>query len=86
MICDVCNDPIPEGGGVRVKPEVFSRLLDNGIGVDEFNVSMLTEAGMSREQAITALRKQYLQSSSDWMMCGRCAADAISKLVAGNNG
>ncbi len=76
MRCDVCNTAIASGAGERVTPDVFNFLLDNGFGLDETNIKMLTDAGMPRSAAEGALREQYRQSKSDWLLCAHCAAKA----------
>lgn len=44
MRCDVCNANVPRGSGERITPEIFTYLLDNGFGLDDENIKMLTDA------------------------------------------
>ena len=76
MLCDVCNATVPSGDGERITPEVFIYLMDKGFGLDETNVKMLTDAGMSRSAAEAVLKEQYRCSGSDWLLCSDCAAKA----------
>lgn len=80
MNCDVCNAETTPEQGVRIEPEKFRRLLAKGFGVDETNIKMLTEAGLSREQAVAMLGRQYAISQSDWLLCAECAARAKAVL------
>lgn len=66
MRCDVCNAAVTPGAGERITPDVFTYLLDNGFGLDETNIKMLTDAGIPRSAAEAALTEQYRQSTSDW--------------------
>ena len=77
MRCDVCNAAIPKGTGDRITPETFIYLMDNGFGLDETNIRMLTDGGMSRAAAETALKEQYRGSISDWLLCSNCTAKAM---------
>lgn len=81
MLCDVCNAAIPTGSGERITPEIFIYLMDNGFGLDETNIKMLTDAGMSRLEAESSLKQQYRSSTSDWLICSNCAAKA--KTISG---
>jgi len=74
--CDVCNVRMPIGSGERITPEIFVYLLDNGFGLDESNIKMFTDAGMSRSEAESELKEQYRSSNSDWLLCSTCAAKA----------
>jgi len=56
-------------------------LLDNGFGLDETNIKMLTDAGMHRTAAEVALKNQYRQSKSDWLLCPHCAAEAMAMMA-----
>jgi len=80
MLCDVCNATVPSGTGKRITPEVFTYLLDNGFGLDETNVKMLTDAGMPRSAAEAVLKEQYRHSRSDWLLCSGCAAKATAMM------
>ncbi len=80
MQCDVCNTAVPDGEGHRVAPAAFRHLLDAGFGIDQISIEMLTSAGMPREQAVAMLREQYLTSTSDWLLCTKCARDAKNAL------
>ena len=81
MRCDVCNTTVPSGTGERITPEVFTYLMDNGFGLDETNIEMLTDAGMSRSAAEEALKEQYRHSRSDWFLCPDCAAKAMAMIT-----
>jgi len=81
MLCDVCNVKVPNGSGERVTAEMFSFLLDKGFGIHELNIRMLTDAGMSRQDAVETLKGQYRAYSSDWLLCTQCAAKAKAKLT-----
>ncbi len=76
MICDVCNAEVGPNEGARVTPKHFRELLDLGFGFDTDNLKMLTDSGMPVMQARTLLRQQYLQSTSDWLLCDDCVSDA----------
>jgi hypothetical protein len=78
MLCDVCNSTVPPEAGERITPEVFTYLLDNGFGLDETNIKMLTDAGMPRSAAETALKKQYQGGKAEWLICPQCAAKAMA--------
>lgn len=78
MRCDVCSTAIASGAGERITSDVFTYLLDNGFGLDETNIKMLTDAGMPRSAAEEAIREQYRQSKSDWLLCPHCAAKAMT--------
>lgn len=75
-LCDVCNAKVADGDGACIPAQEFRALLDAGFGIDPTNVEMLTSSGMSTEEAVKRLREQYLQSSSDWLLCTKCAAEA----------
>ncbi len=81
MRCDVCNAAATPEAGERITPDVFTYLLDNGFGLDETNIKMLTDAGMPRSAAEAALTEQYRQSTSDWFLCPRCAAKAMAMMA-----
>lgn len=76
MRCDVCNAEILPNQGERIEAEYFRYLLNNGFGIHESNITMLVDTGMPRDEAITALRQQYIASTSDWLLCPRCATSA----------
>lgn len=82
MRCDVCNAEISEDAGECITPEVFTYLLDNGFGIDETNIKMLTDIGMSRVEAEEAIKQQYRASQSDWLLCPGCAAKAEAIVAA----
>jgi hypothetical protein len=50
--------------------------MKQGFGIHETNIGMLTDAGMSREEAAAALTAQYSVSQSFWMLCPECSAEA----------
>ncbi len=58
MLCDVCNDRIPDDGGTRIGAEVFALLLENDFGIDEYNIRMLTDARAPRQEAVAMLKQQ----------------------------
>jgi hypothetical protein len=76
MICDVCNVPVAEDKVIRVSPERFRQLMKQGFGIHETNIGMLTDAGISREEAVAALTAQYSVSHSFWMLCPECSQEA----------
>lgn len=84
MLCDVCNTHISDGEGDRITPEAFSFLLDNGFGIHESNIRMLTETGISRHDAEETLKQTYRQSSSDWLLFTQCVAKAKAILADEN--
>lgn len=75
-LCDVCNSEVKDSEGERVLPDMFEKLLDNGFGIDPYNIKMLTNAGMPEEIAVKELKKQYKTSKSDWLLCPKCVAEA----------
>lgn len=76
MRCDICNSLLDHGEGECVTAGVLRDLLNNGFGIHPSNVDMIESAGMSRNEATEALRNQYMRSSSDWLFCPKCVADA----------
>ncbi len=76
VTCDVCNAATTLEQGTRIKAEDFRGLLANGFGIDQTNIKMLTDSGMSRDQAIAMLGAQYATSQSDWLLCRTCATRA----------
>jgi hypothetical protein len=80
MNCDVCNATVTESNSRRVPPDKFRQLLARGFGINETNVEMLTDAGLSRSQAVEMLSQQYQESQSDWLLCTSCFAKAESNL------
>lgn len=83
MTCDVCNAPISGNEGKRIPPVEFRTLLEHGFGVDESNIEMLTAGGMmTRDQAIAALKAQYREMTTDWLLCPKCDAKASAALAA----
>ncbi|TVM00800.1 MAG: hypothetical protein CV087_12385 [Candidatus Brocadia sp. WS118] len=84
MLCDVCNTRISDGEEEHITPEVFSFLLDNGFGIHESNIRMLTETGIPRHDAEESLKRTYRQSSSDWLLCTQCVARAKAILAVEN--
>ena len=67
MLCDLCNKTTTKEEGILVSPQRLRQLFEQGLGMDETNISMLTRSGMSRETAIAALIQQYMQSQSFWL-------------------
>ena len=80
--CDVCNVMISDTDCRRVSAERFRHLLERGFGINETNVQMLTEVGVSRSQAISLLSEQYRVLKSDWILCAQCFAKAESNLTS----
>ena len=76
MLCDVCNAQTTKEQAIYVAPSRFRELLKGGFGIDETNIRMLTDTGMSRNDAVAALTAQYLTSQSFWVLCTNCAAKA----------
>lgn len=83
-ICDVCNSQVNNGEGERITAEIFRSLLNNGFGIDESNIEMLVGGGMSREQAVNALKQQYASFTSDWLLCKKCAIQAMKTIARKN--
>jgi len=81
MLCDVCNASLDQGQGEWVTADAFRYLLNNGFGIHESNIEMVVSAGVTRDEAIDILRRQYTASSSDWLLCGECAREATAKLA-----
>jgi hypothetical protein len=75
-LCDVCNAQTTKEEAIYVAPSRFRELMERGFGVDETNISMLTDRGMSRDAAVAALKAQYSTSESFWVLCATCAAKA----------
>jgi hypothetical protein len=80
MNCDVCNSTITDDNSTRVPTEKFRQLLARGFGINETNVQMLTDVGLSRPDAIEMLSQEYLASQSDWLLCANCFTKAESNL------
>jgi hypothetical protein len=78
MRCDVCNAIVSNGSEKLFTPDVFNCLMDFGFGLDETNIKMLTDGGMSRQAAEAKLKEQYSHSSSDWLLCPDCTKKAES--------
>lgn len=78
MNCDVCNNEVIEGDGECVTPDIFSYLLDNGFGIDEENIGLLTSSGMTWGEAEATLKSRYRERTSDWFVCKRCSLKALS--------
>jgi hypothetical protein len=76
LICDVCNTVIDPAEGKAISAEVFKGLMSNGFGIDNANIEMLTSSGMSRDEAIKSLSQMYATSTSDWLLCPKCALEA----------
>jgi hypothetical protein len=51
-------------------------LLSKGWGVHESNVRMLTDSGVTREQAVLTLTAHYRSLQSAWLLCLECVAQA----------
>jgi hypothetical protein len=77
VYCDVCNAATDQIQGYLVSAREFRELLKRGFGIDEVNIKMLSDCGMSREKAVGLLATQYTSSLSDWLLCPKCAAQAI---------
>jgi hypothetical protein len=68
MLCDVCNAQTTKDEAVYVAPSRFRELMEHSFGIDETNISMLTDRGMSRERAIAGLKAHYSTSQSFWVL------------------
>lgn len=78
MLCDVCNAAVTQHSGEqRIAPATFIRLMEHGFGLDETNISMLTDAGLPRLAAEAALKATYRLSQSDWQLSPDCVAKAM---------
>jgi hypothetical protein len=84
MLCDVCNATTEEKDASRIPAESFRKLLVEGFGMDETNIPMLTDAGISREAAIDMLTYNYSTTQSEWLLCPGCTAKAESILGSSN--
>ena len=80
MHCDVCNEPVADGQGCCVSSRTFRRLLHAGFGIHPKNIEMLTSSGMSHDEAMGRLQQTYLQSTTDWLLCPKCAHQARNAL------
>ena len=80
MVCDVCNTEVDADSGTRISPSRFRDFLDAGFGFDNDNIQMLVDSGMPQVQARLLMRQQYLQSASDWLLCGECVSKADDML------
>ena len=80
MLCDVCNAQTNKADAIYVAPSRFRELMNQGFGIDETNIRMLTDAGMSRDAAVAALKAQYATSQSFWVLCSDCARRAEALL------
>jgi hypothetical protein len=81
MLCDVCNVTV-DATAPRLAAEDFRLLLDRGFGLNETNVQMVMDGGVSRAEAISRLVDAYRTSQSDWVLCGSCFAKARSNLTS----
>jgi len=81
MLCDVCNVRV-DIAAPRLSANEFRSLLDRGFGINETNVQMIMEAGVSRAEAIQKLIDTYRTSQSDWVLCDECFAKARSNLTS----
>jgi hypothetical protein len=81
-VCDICNTVLRPDQGSKIKANHFHFLLNNGFGIPDSNIAILTSSGMSPDQAINLLRKQYMASTSDWLLCPKCAVEAERTLSA----
>ena len=82
MNCDVCHATISETDSARISAERFRHLRDRGFGINETNIKVLTEVGVSRSQAISLLSEQYRVLKSDWILCAIWFAKADSNLTS----
>lgn len=78
MICDVCNAEVAPNEEKTVSAEIFQDLMNHGFGIDKTNIEILTSSGMSRDEAIKALRQQYSTFTSDWLLCPNCFLEATT--------
>jgi len=81
MLCDVCNAAV-DANAPRVSAEKFRMLLDRGFGINEINVQMVMDGGVSRAEAIERLTDVYRTSQSDWVLCDACFQKAESNLTS----
>lgn len=81
MLCDICNATVFDDAS-RIPANEFRALLDRGFGINEINVQMVMEAGISREEAIQKLTDVYRTSQSDWVLCDSCFTKARSNLTS----
>ena len=81
MLCDVCNVMV-DATAPRVSAEKFCVLLHRGFGLNEINVQMVMDGGVSRADAISRLVDAYRTSQSDWVLCDSCFAKAQSNLTS----
>jgi len=82
MLCDLCNASLDQEQGEWVTADAFRYLLNNGFGIHEWNIEMIVAAGVTREEAIDILRRQYAASSSDWLLCFECAQEGRARLAS----
>jgi hypothetical protein len=82
MNCDVCNATITQATARSIPADRFRQLLDRGFGINETNMKMLTESGVSREDAITMLNDAYRTSQSEWLLCQACFVKAQSNMTS----
>ena len=78
--CDVCNSPLDHRQGFTVSALDFNKLLDVGFGIDEYNIKMITDTGVTRIDAIELLMTSYRTSTSDWLLCEKCGSHAQAKI------
>lgn len=71
--CDVCNANIFSGSGTKIPAATFRVLLERGFGIGTENLAMLTDSGITKEQAIQMLKQQYYAMESDWLLCSQCS-------------
>ena len=83
LICDVCNVVTDPGDGKAIAAEVFKDLMSHGFGIDKRNIEMFTSSGMSRDEAIKSLCQMYSTSTSDWLLCPKCALEAKAIMQKG---
>jgi len=84
MQCDVCNTAITSGAGEQITPDVFTYLIDNGFGLDETNIKMLTDTGISRSAAEDALSKRAIPPKQVGLasmpsLCSKGKGDCVSE-------
>jgi len=81
MLCDVCNVTV-DANAPRVPAERFRVLLDRGFGLNETNVQMVMDGGVSRADAIARLTAAHRTSQSDSVLCDACFQKAESNLTS----
>ena len=78
-VCDICSRPVPDPGSARVPGGEFKDLVR--LGYNPFASGRVGEAaralyaGASEEEAYASWKGLILEDTTDWALCGGCAAD-----------